>query len=116
MQNSAYIPQRGDLVWLDFDPQTGREQAGRRPALVLSDKRYNARSDLAILCPITSQSKPYPFFVALPNGTLSKPSFVIADQVGSFDWRSRNISFIGVAPHTTLEQVSELCSGIIQGR
>ena len=66
MVEASYVPHRGDVVWIDFDPQAGREQAGRRPAIILSDKKYNARSELVVLCPITSQLKPYPFLVPLP--------------------------------------------------
>ncbi len=84
----GYIPERGDLVWLSFTPQAGREQAGRRPALVLSPAAYNGRVGLALLCPITSQVKGYPFEVALPEGGPIS-GVVLSDQVRSLDWRSR---------------------------
>jgi mRNA interferase MazF len=112
----AYTPHRGDIVWFDFDPQAGREQAGRRPALILSDRRYNARSQLAVLCPITSQFKPYPFFVELPKDTLTKPSYVIADQVRSLDWTKRQVSFITTVSAQTLELVTAFAVGIVQGK
>lgn len=89
----SYVPGRGDAIWLDFDPQAGHEQAGRRPALVLSPEAYNRRVDLMLACPITSQVKGYPFEVTIPSG--SKISGVIlADQVKSLDWRVRRASLI----------------------
>lgn len=116
MVKSAWVPHRGDIVWLDFDPQTGREQAGRRPALVLSDRQYNERSELMVLCPITSQYKPYPFVVALPETLLPKPSYVLADQVKSLDWTKRNVVFIKAAPAHAVAEVTALASGIIAGK
>ena len=114
--NLNYVPHRGDIVWFNFDPQAGREQAGRRPALILSDQAYNRRAELVVLCPITSQNKPYPFFVPLPDGTLSKPSFVIADQVRCMDWVQRNAALITQSPAEVLERVTALATGLIQGR
>ena len=114
--NNAYIPHRGDIVWLDFDPQAGREQAGRRPAFVLSDRKYNERSELMLLCPITSQYKPYPFVVALPETLLPKPSYVLSDQVKSLDWTKRNVAFITKAPADSLAQVTVFASGIVEGK
>lgn len=93
---AAFIPDRGDLVWLQFDPQAGREQAGKRPALVLSPKAYNGRVGLAILCPITSRMKGYPFEVALPSGA-AIDGVVLADQAKSLDWRVRQARFAGRA-------------------
>ena len=87
-----YVPERGDVVWLDFDPQTGREQAGRRPAFVLSPAAYNGRVGLALLCPVTSRVKGYPFEVALPEG-LAVGGVVLSDQVKSLDWRRRRAVF-----------------------
>ncbi len=84
----AHVPERGDLVWLTFSPQTGHEQAGRRPAVVLSPATYNGKVGLALFCPITSQVKGYPFEVALPEG-LSISGVILADQVKSLDWRAR---------------------------
>ncbi|MGZ8172778.1 MULTISPECIES: type II toxin-antitoxin system PemK/MazF family toxin [Methylobacter] len=72
---AKYAPERGDIVWLTFDPQAGHEQAGRRPALVLSPKAYNTKTSLALICPITSQTKGYPFEVALPNGPRKRCDF-----------------------------------------
>lgn len=85
----AYIPERGDIVWITFNPQAGHEQAGRRPALVLSPKAYNGKVGLALLCPITSQIKGYPFEVLIPDG-LPINGAVLSDQVKSLDWKARN--------------------------
>ena len=89
----AYTPERGDVVWLNFTPQSGHEQAGRRPAIVISPAAYNKKVGLALFCPITSQVKGYPFEVALPKN--SKISGVIlADQIKSLDWKAREVKFI----------------------
>lgn len=112
----SYVPHRGDIVWIDFDPQAGREQAGRRPAFVLSDRRYNERSELVVLCPITSQFKSYPFIVALPETLLPKPSFVLADQVKSLDWMKRNVKFMAAAPSEAVAEVTLFSRGIIEGK
>ena len=85
---SAYIPQRGDVIWITLNPQAGHEQAGRRPAVVLSPAAYNGRVGLAILCPITSQVKGYPFEVRIPDG-LPVRGAILADQVKSLDWKAR---------------------------
>src|SRR5918993_118928 len=87
----GYVPDAGDLVWLTFDPQAGREQRGRRPALVLSPRVYNERTHLAIACPITSQIKGYPFEVAVANGPVT--GVVLADHVKSLDWHERRAEF-----------------------
>jgi mRNA interferase MazF len=86
---ASYTPSRGDLVWLDFTPQAGHEQAGTRPALVLSPRDYNRKVGLALVCPVTSSVKGYPFEVALPAG-LKLQGVVLADQVKSLDWRARH--------------------------
>ena len=92
MVDQNYVPSRGDIVWLSFTPQAGREQAGHRPALVLSPKAYNEKTSLALMCPITSRVKGYPFEV-----TLSSPSTVsgviLADQIKSLDWRARQARY-----------------------
>jgi mRNA interferase MazF len=93
-RKAAYVPDRGDAVWITLDPQAGHEQAGRRPALVLSPASYNGRVGLALFCPITSRVKGYPFEVPLPAD--SPVSGVIgADQVKSLDWRARQATHIG---------------------
>ena len=99
-----YIPDRGDLVWLNFDPSTGREQQGRRPAIVLSRLVYNRVSDLAIMVPITSKRKGYPFEVPLPPD-LTIQGVILCDQIKSFDWKNRNIAFIGKITDETLSHI-----------
>jgi mRNA interferase MazF len=101
---AAYVPRRGDLVWLHFNPQTGHEQAGRRPALVLSPESYNGRVGLAILCPVTSQEKGYPFEVALPPGGAVE-GVILSDQVKSLDWRARRTERIEALPPQVTEEV-----------
>ena len=92
---TTYIPERGELVWLEFQPQVGHEQSGRRPALVLSPRSYNDKVGLMIACPITSKSKGYPFEVRLPIG-LSISGVVLSDQIKSMDWKARQVSLIEV--------------------
>jgi mRNA interferase MazF len=101
---AAYVPRRGDLVWLHLNPQTGHEQAGRRPALVLSPESYNGRVGLAILCPVTSREKGYPFEVALPPGGAVE-GVILSDQVKSLDWRARRAERIEVLPPQVTEEV-----------
>lgn len=98
------MPDRGDAIWLTFDPQAGHEQSGRRPAVVLSPKKYNGPTGLAILCPVTSQVKGYPFEVLLPAG-LPIEGAVLADQVRNLDWRARRASRICSLPGATTEEV-----------
>lgn len=88
-----YIPDRGDGIWLTFTPQSGHEQAGRRPAIVLSPAAYNGKVGLALVCPITNQIKGYPFEVLLPPDE-SVTGVILADQVRSLDWRARKAEFI----------------------
>ena len=103
-ENTTYIPERGNIVWLTFTPQAGHEQAGRRPALVLSPSAYNGKVGLAIFCPITSQIKGYPFEVAVPQG-LTVGGAILSDQVKSLDWRVRKAEFICKLPDSTLTTV-----------
>ena len=100
----AYVPDRGDLVWLDFTPHAGHEQAGRRPALVVSPAAYNRSVGLVLLCPVTSQVKGYPFEVALPAG-LPVAGVVLADQVRSLDWRARRAERICRVPDSVAAEV-----------
>ena len=88
---TAYVPEAGDIVMMEFDPQVGREQAKRRPALVLTDQRYNRASGLAIVCPLTSKRKPYPF--ALPITVGEVEGAVLVDQLKSLDWAGRKAKF-----------------------
>ncbi len=99
-----YFPERGDLVWLHFSPQSGHEQAGRRPAVVLSPKAYNRRTGLALFCPITSRIKGYPFEVLIPDG-LPIAGVALCDQIKSFDWKAREAEFVGQLPPDLLAQV-----------
>lgn len=99
-----YIPDRGDAVWLSFDPQAGHEQAGRRPALVLSPRAYNEKVGLALFCPITSQEKGYPFEVRLP-ANLPVSGVILADQVRSLDWRVRQADLIASMPDAVIAEV-----------
>ena len=101
-----YVPGRGDAVWITLSPQAGHEQAGRRPALVLSPSAYNAKVGLAILCPITSQVKGYPFEVAIPSGS-KLAGVVLADQVKNLDRRVRKAEFICKLPRKTTDEVLE---------
>ena len=96
-RKGGYVPARGEAVWITLDPQAGHEQAGRRPALVLSPAAYNGRVGLALLCPITGQLKGYPFEVPLPED-LAVSGVALADQVKSLDWRARKASRICVVP------------------
>ena len=100
----AYAPQRGDVVWITLNPQAGHEQAGRRPAVVLSPLAYNQKVGLAIFCPITSQQKGYPFEVKIPDG-LPVTGVVLADQVKSLDWRARNAQRICALPAEAMAEV-----------
>ena len=106
MVTRPYVPDAGDLVWLTFDTQAGDEQRGRRPALIVSPRVYNAKARLAIACPITSHAKGYPFEVALmAGGTIA--GVVLADQVKSIDWQARGAAFEAKAPPDTLTDVRE---------
>lgn len=100
----SFVPDSGDLIWLSFDPRAGREQAGHRPALVLSPIRYNRPSGLAVVCPITSRRKGYPFEVALPDG-LPVAGVILADHVRSVDWQERRAERIGRASADTMTEV-----------
>jgi mRNA interferase MazF len=100
----SYVPRRGDVVWLTFTPQAGHEQAGRRPAVVLSPLAYNAKVGLALLCPITSQVKGYPFEVSMPNG-FPVNGVILADQVKSLDWQARDVEFIGPLPSGVTREI-----------
>jgi len=104
VSSQNYIPQCGDVVWITLNPQAGHEQAGRRPAVVISPLNYNSKVGLAILCPITNQTKGYPFEVLLPDG-LPIAGAILSDQVKSLDWRARNAELICTLPHETISEV-----------
>lgn len=101
---SSYIPSRGDIIWLNFTPQAGYEQAGKRPACVLSPRAYNERVGLAICCPITNRVKGYPFEVQLPP-ELKVTGVILSDQVKSLDWQIREASFIEKLPIVVMTEV-----------
>jgi mRNA interferase MazF len=107
-------PERGDLVWIDFDPQSGREQFGRRPALVLTPSAYNRLVGLAVFCPVTNQAKGYPFETALPAG-LRVQGVVLADHIRSLDWRTRRAKFICAAPAEVVDHVAAKVQALIGG-
>lgn len=107
-----YVPDRGDVVWVTLNPQAGHEQAGRRPALVLSPATYNERAGLAIFCPITSQIKGYPFEVRIPEG-LAVSGVILADQVKSMDWQEREAAFLCSVPASTLQEVLQKLSRLL---
>jgi mRNA interferase MazF len=113
-RKGGYVPARGDAVWITLDPQAGHEQAGRRPALVLSPAAYNGRVGLALLCPITGQVKGYPFEVALPE-KLAVSGVVLADQVKSLDWRARNASRICAVPQEVVAHVLRRFQALLTG-
>jgi mRNA interferase MazF len=107
-----YVPARGDAVWITFNPQAGHEQAGRRPALVVSPASYNGKVGLAVLCPITSQVKGYPFEVTIPSG-LKVGGVVLSDQVKSLDWRMRRAEFICKVPRQTISEVIDKVGALL---
>jgi mRNA interferase MazF len=107
-------PERGDLVWINFNPQSGREQAGRRPALVLTPSAYNRKVGLAIFCPVTSHAKGYPFETALPPG-LRIHGVVLADHARSLDWRARRAEFICATPAEAVDDVAAKVQALISG-
>jgi mRNA interferase MazF len=115
----SYVPDRGHVVWLSFTPQSGHEQAGRRPAVILSPASYNSKVGLCLACPVTSQIKGYPFEVALPP-RFPVSGVVLADQLKSFDWRSREAEFITALPAEvtaeTLAKASALLATDSQGQ
>ncbi|MCG2788657.1 MAG: endoribonuclease MazF [Actinomycetia bacterium] len=100
----SYIPDRGDIVWLEFDPQKGHEQKGRRPGIVLSKKEYNQKSNLTVICPITSKIKGYPFEVRI-NSIIQ--GVILSDQIRSIDWKSRNAAFIEKTSEEILKEILE---------
>ena len=111
--DGTYVPQRGDVVWITLNPQAGHEQAGRRPALVVSPGNYNAKAGLALLCPITSQVKRYPFEVALPEG-LPVSGVVLSDQVKSLDWRVRKAEMVCTLPKETVADILLKLSTLVE--
>ena len=107
----AWVPDSGDIVWLHFDPQAGHEQAGHRPALVLSPARYNSLRGMMLCCPMTSRIKGYPFEVIV---SADPPSAVLADQVKSLDWRAHRASRKGKVPADALTDVRAKLKALLQ--
>jgi mRNA interferase MazF len=104
MVDRLQAPDRGDLIWVSLDPHAGHEQAGRRPALVLSPVEYNSRVGLALMCPVTSRAKGYPFEVALPPD-LDVTGVILSDQIKSLDWRTRRAEIACRAPKSVIDEV-----------
>jgi mRNA interferase MazF len=100
----GYVPERGDVVWITLAPQAGHEQAGRRPAVVLSPLAYNGKVGLALLCPLTNQIKGYPYEVLIPAGLLVGGA-ILADQIKSLDWRVRQAEWVCRLPHDVIDEV-----------
>jgi len=107
-----YVPDRGDVVDLDFAPQTGHEQSGRRPALVLSPKAYNDKVGLGIFCPITMKIKGYSFETCIPDG-LGVTGVILADQIKSLDWRARKATFKCKLPPEVVDDCLEMVSTLL---
>jgi mRNA interferase MazF len=104
VRGKRYVPRRGDAIWISLDPQAGHEQAGRRPAVVLSPASYNRKVGLALCCPITSQVKGYPFEVLLPEGS-AVTGAVLSDQMKTLDWRARRARLISQLPERVVSEV-----------
>ncbi|KGE73908.1 endoribonuclease MazF [Spirochaeta lutea] len=112
MVKKTYIPNRGDIVWLDFNPQLGHEQRGRRPALVLSHEKYNEKIGLGIFCPITSKTKGYPFEVKIFGKKIN--GCILSDQIKSLDWKTRNIEYVEKSKEEIVDEVLEKIKVIIE--
>ncbi len=108
----SYVPRRGDLVWLSFDPQAGHEQSGRRPAFVVSPESYNRKTGLFLVCPVTAKVKGYPFEVPLPNG-LDASGVILADQIKSLDWKARRVEYASSTSDSVLNDVVSLVLPLI---
>ena len=107
----TYVPERGDVVWLDFNPVRGHEQNGRRPAIIVSSKKYNAKSGLALVCPITSHVKGYPFEVEFKTKTVR--GVILADQIRGIDWAQRDAEKIGVVSETVITEVQDYVKRLV---
>jgi len=111
---AKHYPDKGDIVWIDMNPQLGHEQAGRRPAIIMSPLKYNSKVGLALVCPITSHIKGYPFEVVIPDVFKVKGA-ILADQIRNADWTARNIELIFKAPQTLIDEVQEKINAILNG-
>jgi len=103
MVKKNYSPERGDIVWLNFDPQSGHEQKGKRPAVVISPKEYNEKVGLGLFCPVTSKVKNYPFEVKITNEKID--GVILTDQIKSLDWKTRDIEFITKIPPEKIDEI-----------
>ena len=104
VNQSGYVPRRGDLVWITLNPQAGHEQSGRRLAVVISAEAYNTRVRLALFCPVTSRVKGYPWEVTIPDG-MPVSGVVLSDQVRSMDWRARQVEYAGTLPDSIVAEI-----------
>ena len=109
----AYIPSKGDLIWLDFSPQAGHEQKGKRPAIVISSREYNKKTHLSLCCPVTSNRKGYPFEVVL-NGQKIK-GVILTDHIKNLDWKTRKAKFIEKAKSKTVSECVEKITALVVG-
>lgn len=114
VRRASYIPDARDLVWLDFDPQAGHEQAGHRPALVMTSREYNSRTGLMICCPVTSKVKDNPLVVLLPKGVLEKESVVLVHHVRTVDFRARNAKFLSSVTYHVFCEVQDKLAAILE--
>jgi mRNA interferase MazF len=111
MVKDNYIPERGDVIWLNFSPQIGHEQQGKRPAVVISPQAYNQKTGLALLCPITTKEKGYPFEVRINNVKIH--GVVLSDQIKSLDWKQRGAEFIVKSRNSEMSEIMEKLSVLI---
>ncbi len=109
----SYVPKRGDIAWMNFDPQAGHEQAGHRPALVVSPRAFNLQAGMALVCPITSRTKRHRFEVPLPDNMRVK-GVILTHQLKSLDWGARNMEFIATAPASVIYEVLKIIRSILR--
>ena len=113
MRGEPYAPSRGEIVWLQFEPQAGHEHSGRRPAVIISLREYNQKVGPCLCCPVTSQPKGYPFEVELPPG-MKVEGVVLCDQLKSLDWKARNARIIGTLPGRSLKEIQARILALVQ--
>ena len=113
MVTKSYIPSRGDLIWVNFSPAYGHEQRGKRPAIVISPTFYNEKSGIALICPITSKAKGYPFEVFVSEGKIK--GVILPDQIKSVDWKERRVKFVAQASPQTIRMVQKYLALLIAG-
>ncbi len=112
VKEKPYVPEQGDIVWIDFNPTKGHEQKGKRPAFVFSRKSYNEKSGLVLLCPVTSQAKGYPFEVSVGVGKIT--GVILADQVRSVDWKEWKISFISKSGISVITEAKAKLAALVR--